>query len=386
MSAAAADPRIAGGRLTIDLDALAANYRALAQRSAPAIAAAVVKADAYGIGLERAAPALAAAGCTRFFVALPGEGVKLRQLLPDAEIFVLSGVFDEASAAVMAEAGLVPVLNSLNQIEIWARFWRARGSRRPCAIHVDTGMSRLGLTVDEALGLAARNGSDHAITPILVMSHLACADTPDHPKNRTQLESFQRIRQAFSGVDSSLANSAGIFLGPEFTFEVTRPGVALFGGVAVEGIENPLRPVVTAEARIIQIRHVRAGETASYGATVTLDRDTVIAVAATGYADGYHRALSGSGVPLREAVAAGGTGFVAGHEVPVLGRVTMDLTLFDITDVPEDAVTDGDWIELFGANIPLEKAAKAAGTIGYELLTSLGRRYWRRYVNSTGSQ
>lgn len=383
---AAADPRIAGGRLTIDLDALAANYRALAQRSAPAIAAAVVKADAYGIGLEHAAPALAAAGCTRFFVALPGEGVKLRQLLPGAEIFVLSGVFDEASAAAVAEAGLVPVLNSLNQIEVWARFWRAHGSRRPCAIHVDTGMNRLGLTVDQALAFAARNGSDHAVTPILVMSHLACADTPDHPKNRAQLESFQRIRQAFTGVDSSLANSAGIFLGPEYAFDVTRPGVALFGGVAVEGIENPLRPVVTAEARVIQIRHVRAGETASYGATVTLDRDTVIAVAATGYADGYHRALSGSGVPLRKAVAAGGTGFVAGHEVPVLGRVTMDLTLFDITDVPEDAVTEGDWIELFGANIPLEKAAKAAGTIGYELLTSLGRRYWRRYVNSTGSQ
>ena len=376
------DPRIATGRLTIDLDALAANWRMMAERSGPARTAAVVKADAYGTGLEKSASALAKAGCGTFFVAVPDEAVRLRRALPEPEIFVLSGIFDEESAAVIAEARAMPVLNSLAQIDVWAGFWKKRGSRRPCAIHVDTGMNRLGLTVDEALAFAERNGREHLVTPILLMSHLACGDEPTHPLNSQQLASFQMVRAAFPGVESSLANSAGVFLGADFHFDVTRPGIALYGGAAVNGIANPMRPVVKAEARILQVRPARAGEAVSYGATQIMARDSRIAVCGTGYADGYHRSLSGAGVPLRASVAHGGHGWLAGKRVPVIGRVTMDLTLFDVTDLPEQALENAGWIELFGPNIALDEAAAAAGTIGYELLTSLGSRYHRTILAS----
>jgi len=280
----------------------------------------------------------------------------------------------------VAEAGAVPILNSLDQIDLWAGYWKARGSRRPCAIHVDTGMNRLGLSEAEALAFADRNTREHLVTPILLMSHLACADQRDHPLNRQQLESFQRVRSAFGDIESSLANSAGVFLGSDYHFDLTRPGVALYGGEAASGMENPMRAVVRAEARILQVRRVRAGEPVSYGAAQALERDSLVAVCGAGYADGYHRAGSGAGVPLRESVPGGFYGALAGHRVPVIGRVTMDLTLFDITDVPDAEIAENGWIELFGGTIPLDEAARAAGTIGYELLTSLGARYHRRHV------
>lgn len=369
------DPRTATSRLTIDLDALVANWRLMAERSGTAKASAVVKADAYGTGLETSAKALADAGCSTFFVAIPEEAVRLRGALPDAKIFVLSGVFDAASAETMADIRAIPVLNSLPQIDIWSRV----AAHLPCAIHVDTGMNRLGLSVDEALAFGERNAVDHIVHPVLLMSHLACADDPAHPLNRQQLQSFQRVRAAFPGVESSLANSAGIFLGPDYHFDLTRPGIALYGGAAVNGVTNPMRPVVKAEARILQVRHAKAGEAVSYGASVMLAHDTVIAVAGCGYADGYHRAGSGSGVPLRAAQPMGAQGFLAGHRVPVIGRITMDLTLYDVTGVPEQSLDDAVWIELFGPNIALDDAAAAAGTISYELLTSLGSRYHRSY-------
>jgi alanine racemase len=247
---------------------------------------------------------------------------------------------------------------------------------------VDTGMNRLGLTVEEALAFAERNARERFIDIALVMSHLACADEPSHPLNRRQLESFQRVVAAFPGIESSLANSAGIFLGSDYHFDLVRPGIALYGGNPVNGTANPMKPVVTAEARISQIRHAKAGETVSYGATQTLARDTVIAVAQAGYADGYHRAASATGVALRGALPSGGQGFIAGRRVPILGRVTMDLTLFDITDLPMGSVRDGDWIELFGRNVALDESAAAAGTISYELLTGLGRRAERRLVET----
>lgn len=373
-------PPLASHRLTVDLRALAANYRDLAARSAPAKTAAVVKADAYGLGIDRVVPALAEAGCTAFFVALPHEGVEVRRAAPEAEIFVFSGAFQEALGTFL-EARLIPVLSSLEQIARWEAFLDAHGTRRPCAIHVDTGMNRQGLTVTEARAFAEKNARDHAVTPILVMSHLACADNPGHALNQRQLESFQGVAALFEGSDSSLANSAGIFLGGDYRFTMTRPGIALYGGNPTSDAANPMRPVVAAEARIVQVRRARAGETASYGATVTFARDSVIAVAGVGYADGFHRALSGSGVPLREAVPQGGMGAIGGRHVPVLGRVTMDFTLFDITDLPAGSVKEGDWIELFGKTIALDEAARAAGTISYELLTGLGHRAVRLYVD-----
>ncbi len=371
---------MAGARLTIDLSAICENWRLLAAKSGDAKTGAVLKADAYGLGAARVGKALAAAGCGTFFVALPEEGILLRRAVPKAQIYVINGVGGEHAASACAEAMLTPVLNTADEISIWADFWKKRGSRRPCAIHVDTGMNRLGLTVGEALAFAGQNAQDHAVTPILLISHLACADEPDHRLNTKQLEVFQRVSAAFEGVESSLCNSAGIFLGPDYHFDLTRPGISLFGGAPVIGWQNPMRPAVRAEARILQIRQARAGETVGYGAACTLGRDTRIAVVSAGYADGFHRAGSGHGVPLRETVHDGGAGWIAGHRVPVIGRISMDLAMFDVTDVADGEASVGDWIELLGETIGIEDAARAAGTLPYELLTSLGCRYHRRYV------
>mgnify|MGYP002621023459 FL=1 len=379
------DPRIAGGRLTVDLDALVENYRLLQRRAAPARVAGVVKADAYGLGASRVGPALWRAGCRTFFVALPQEGIELRAALPQADIYVLNGTFGPEAAPAFAAHRLMPVLGSQADISCWEAFgWNDGGTPRPCAIHVDTGMNRLGLTPEEAHAFATDNALTGALTPRLVMSHLACGDDAGHPLNRRQRESFQAVSRIFDGIESSLSNSAGIFLGPDFAFDLARPGIALYGGQPFDGGDNPMRAVATLEARVVQVRRARAGETASYGAHGVLSRDTVIAVVSTGYADGYHRASSFAGVPLRRAVPAGGHGFVHGRRVPVLGRVTMDLTLFDVTDLGPDGVAVGDWIELFGPNVPVDEAAAAAGTISYEMLTSLGRRYYRRYVGGDG--
>jgi alanine racemase len=375
-----ADPRLAGGRLIVDLNALADNWRELAELSGQARCAAVVKADAYGLAVDHVVPALAAAGCDTFFVALPSEGVAVRRILPKATVFVLNGVHEQ-SAATFIEADLIPVLNSLEQIDLWARYCRERGVHKSCAIGVDTGMNRLGLTAEEALAFRKRNIAEHVVSPILVMSHLACADEPVHAMNRMQRESFQRVAAAFEDVESSLSNSAGIFLGADYAYDLTRPGIAIYGGKAVSGAGNPMKPVVTLEARIVQIRHARKGGTVSYGATQTLARDTKLAVVSVGYADGYPRAGSGAGVPLRKAVPEGFCGHIGDTRVPLLGRITMDLSVFDVTDVP-DAALEGGWIELIGPNIPLDEAAEAAGTIGYELLTGLGSRYERRYINT----
>ena len=373
-----ANPMLAGARLTINLDALAANYRELAKRSGGARTAAVVKADAYGLGVEHVAPALKQAGCDTFFVTLPQEGMVLRRIAPEAKIFVIAGVTGVPAASACAEARLIPVLNSIDEISLWADFRKRSG--RPCAIHVDTGMNRLGLSVGEAIAFAKFNELNRRVMPIILMSHLACADERDHPLNEDQLESFQTLRAAFGDMESSLANSAGIFLGADYHFDMTRPGISLYGGAPIIGEKNPMRPVVTAETRILRIREVKAGQTISYGATVTVERDSRIAVAGIGYADGFHRAGSGNGVPLRNVRTEGGRGWIAGQRVPVLGRITMDLTMFDITGLKERSADVGDRIELFGSNIGIDEAARAAGTVSYEMLTSLGNRYLRRYV------
>lgn len=366
------DGRLAGGRLTINLDALAANYRLLRERSGKAKCSAVVKADAYGLGAERVVDRLAKEGCETFFVALPAEGIALKQQHPNATFFLLNGIHVQSVEAV-SQAGLVPVLSSIEQIELWA----AHGQKRPYAIQIDTGMNRLGLSVDEAFAFSANRLEGLS----LVMSHLACADDSEHIKNAQQLESFQRVAAAFDEIDSSLANSAATLTGGDYLFDVTRPGIALYGGEARNDIANPMQVVATLEARIVQIRHAKKGETVSYGATQTLTRETKIAVVSVGYADGYPRAGSGAGVPLRGSISDGAHGFVGGHKVPLLGRVTMDLCMIDVTDVPNENLADG-WIELFGENIALDDAASACGTIGYELLTSIGNRYERQYLSS----
>lgn len=373
-------PHLAGGRLTIDLSALVANYRLLVEHSQPARVAAVVKADAYGLGIEPITRALWAAGCRRFFVALPQEGIDLRAVLPDAEIFVFNGLFGAEAAAAYREAKLIPVLSSQSDISVWEAHGWDGAQPRPCALHLDTGMNRLGITAERAGTFAEENALTGALTPDLIISHLACADQPEHPMNRLQLERFQALRKLFPQAEASLSNSAGVFLGDEFLFDVTRCGIALYGGRPTGSLQTPMQPVATAEARIAQVRQIKAGEVVSYGAT-PVTRDTTIAVCSTGYADGYLRSSSGSGVPLRsQTELPGAAGFLHGMRVPVLGRVTMDLTLFDVTDLGPDAVAVGNYIELFGANMPIDEVAEAAGTISYELLTSLGQRYHRQYV------
>jgi alanine racemase len=364
-------PELTGSRLSIDMNALAENYRYLAAQVAPAEAAVTIKADAYGLGMAECAPAFWAAGARSFFVALASEGVALRAMLPKANIYVLHGA-TEANAAILRDQLIVPVLGSPEMIAQW----RELGHGAPCALHIDTGMNRLGLTLDEAKKLAA--DGLRGLNAVLLMTHFACADDPDHPKNTSQIESFNAAKALFPQLKTSLQNSAGAFLGARARSDVARLGIALYGGEAVNDAANPMRPVVTAEAQVMMVRHAKAGETVSYGATQTLTRDTRIAVCSVGYADGYHRAISGTGVALRATGMHAGCGFIAGHTVPILGRVTMDQTMFDVTDVPE--VKAGDFIELFGANILLDDAARAAGTIGYELLTSLGLRYHRIYL------
>lgn len=363
-----APDEIAGARLTIDLDSLAANHATLRRQAGGAVVAGVVKANAYGLGLEPVARTLWREGCRSFFVAMPSEGVALRAFLPEAEIFVLSGLFGEAALRLCRNAGLVPVLASGNEVEA------ARGLDMPFGLHVDTGMNRQGLAAADLRPAAEALGM-----PTLVMSHLACADDPVHPMNALQLRRFTEATASFSGVRRSLANSGGTFLGSDYAFDMVRPGIALYGGAPTSVADNPMQAVATAEARIVQLRRLALGDTVSYGATFTAQRDMLIAIATVGYADGYHRAGSGSGVPLRDGGGPGAQGYLDGVKVPVVGRITMDLTMFDVTGLP-GTVHVGDWIELFGPNLPVDDAARGAGTISYELLTSLGARLVRRYV------
>lgn len=365
-------------RLTVDLSAIAENWREMARRSGSARTAAVVKADAYGLGIEDVGQVLYRAGARDFFVAVPAEGATLRPYAPEARIFVLSGIWP-GQEDVFFENDLVPVIASEEQLAFWMAVLTERGPY-PCALHVDTGFNRLGLPMADALALTDDVSRPASLDPVLVMSHLVCGDDPSSQMNRQQLEKFRTVSAAFEGIDSSLSASAGIFLGSDYHFDLTRPGIALYGGEAVNGAKNPMRTVVKAEARILQIREAKAGESVAYGATHLLSRDSRLAVASVGYADGYLRNLSGSGIPLRETGLPGAYGVIGGKRVPVVGRVTMDLTIFDVTDLPENAVRSGDHVELFGPSMPLDDVARAAGTIGYEMLTGLGLRYERIYL------
>lgn len=368
----------AGLRLTVDLTALTENWKDMARRSGKARAAAVVKADAYGTGIEDAGEALFMAGARDFFVATVDEGVTLRPYAPEARIFVLSGVWPGTERRLF-ENDLVPVISSEEQLAFWMAVLADYGDY-PCALNVDTGFNRLGLSMHEAIALADDVSRPASFAPVLVMSHLACSDDHSSDMNRQQLESFRQVSAAYEGIDSSLAASGGIFLGSDYHFDLTRPGIALYGGEAVNGMANPMRPVVTAEARVIQVRSAKAGESVGYGRALQLTRDSKLAVVSAGYADGYLRSQSSGGVPLRQTVPQAGLGFVAGRKVPVAGRITMDLTIFDVTDLPENAVRAGDYVELFGKNVLVDDVARSAGTIGYEILTSIGLRHERRYL------
>ncbi len=350
--------------LHIDLDALVANYRLLVSRLSGARCGAVVKADAYGLGAEKIAVALAGAGCEDFFVASVDEGIELRQYLPARRIFVLDGVGSD-DAAEAAAHGLIPVLNHRGQIEAWMRATAAKPS--PSAIHVDTGMTRLGLSAADIEPMIA-SGAFERVGPQLLISHLACSEDAAHSMNQTQRLAFVRVLDRLAPVQASLANSSGIFLGGDFHFDLVRPGAALYGINPTPNAPNPMRQVIQLKGKIVQVRDIDSPRTVGYGATHRLNGTARIATISVGYADGYFRALSNQG-----------SGHIGNVRVPVVGRISMDLTTLDVTAAPLAACQPGEFVDLIGPHNPVDDVAAKAGTIAYELLTRLGPRLARVY-------
>jgi alanine racemase len=363
------------GLLVIDLAALRRNYRLLSMAVRPAACAAVVKADAYGLGLAPIVKALMAEDCNTFFVATLAEAKQLRAVAPRAAIYVLDGLFPD-SAAEFAAAGVQPVLNSLEEARDWAGYNDRMFKRLPAAVHIDTGMNRLGFTAEETGRLAADAPLLENVPLSLAMSHLACADEPGHAKNAAQRDAFAALSAMLPAAARSLANSAGIFLGPRYHFDLARPGIALYGARFSAQGANPMEPVVSLYGRIAQVRVAEKGETVGYGAAKTLSRRTTLAIVAAGYADGYMRRLGSSDESEGFAV------YLGDYRAPIIGRISMDLMAVDVTGLPESLVRRGALVELIGENIPVDVFAAAAGTIGYEILTSLGRRYERIYTGS----
>ncbi|MCP5145424.1 MAG: alanine racemase [Gammaproteobacteria bacterium] len=355
--------------ITINLDALVSNYRALCSMAASGTCAAVVKADAYGLGVVPVARALAAAACREFFVADVNEGVALRAVLPSADfrIHVFEGVDDASAEATMA-ANLWPVLNSDRQIDCWQRTARRVGRELPCTLHVDTGMNRLGMPAHDALTRAGRADGLHGLALQLLITHLACADDPANPMNAAQLRAFGDVTAAFGNIRTSIANSGGLMMAPEYHGDLPRPGIAMYGGNPQPGQDSPFRTVVTMTARVLQTRQVAAGATVGYGASYCAPGTRTLATLAAGYADGYPRALSNRGWVA-----------ISGHRAPVVGRVSMDTTVVDITDLPLAVSAGLDVAELIGTTISLDSVARWADSINYAVLTGLGRRPDRRY-------
>lgn len=362
-----------GGRLTIDLDAIAANWRLLDGKTGPGTeCAAAIKADAYGTGQDKVGPALYSAGCRTFFAAVPTEAIALRRLLPGAVIYALDGLFPGTQDHYL-DHDIRPVLGSLEELREWAELCKVRGKSLEAAVHVDTGIHRLGLSAAEFSAAMTDTALLGPFRPSLIMSHLACASTPDHPMNRRQLEMFREVTAPFADIPRSLANSAGVLMGPDYHFDLARPGIAVYGGQAIETDANPMAPVARVEARIMIIRDVPEGDTIGYGATQTAKRPLKNAVVAAGYADGLLRRASSTDA------RPGGYGIIGGHKAPILGRISMDMITLDVTDVPAHLLKRGAFVEMLGPQVAAADLAAYAETIDYEYLTSLGRRFQRVY-------
>ncbi|MGH7041082.1 MAG: alanine racemase [Acetobacteraceae bacterium] len=370
-----------GAVLEVDLAAIVANWRALAVRHPSGPVAGVVKADAYGLGAAAAAPALRAAGCRHFFVATLDEALALRPLLPGTMLAVFGGLLPGTAAEYLAH-DVIPVLNALAEIDAWAGVARRVGRKLPALLHVDTGMARLGLDAAERAALRDDPARLGGIDLRYVMTHLVSAECPDDPLNTAQARRFAAACAALPVAPRSLANSSGIFLGPAFGSDLARPGAALYGINPTPGKPNPMRPVVRLRARVVALRAIGPGDTVGYNARFTAACPTRIATAAIGYADGWRRSLSNRGAAVFD-----------GARVPLVGRVSMDLTTFDATDHP--GLVPGAWLDLIGPgpgghdpagdgiaddDITVDDVAAAAGTNGYEVLTALGARVQRVYA------
>ncbi|MGI9321677.1 MAG: alanine racemase [Thiogranum sp.] len=359
--------------ITVNLDALEANYRYCRDQLQPASCAAVVKADAYGLGINRIAPALWHAGCRQFFTATFREGITLRALLPDADVFVLEGV-TEVSLDAFCEHRLVPVLISPAHSALWSGQARMHGRPLPAIIHIDTGMTRLGFGEPELFELLQGSDDLEWLDTRYVMTHYACADDSGVDITRRQLEQFDKLRKLLPPAPTSVGNSAGGLLGKPYSGDMARIGIALFGGNPYLDEMPPLETVLRVQSRVLQLRQIGPGTTVGYGATHTVDSNTMIATVGTGYADGYPWSLGNRGVAS-----------VGGHRVPVVGRVSMDLITLDVTGVPADLVQPGRMVDLIGPDISLEEVAERAGTVNYEILTRLSERARRKFVGGPES-
>jgi alanine racemase len=356
-------------RLTVDLSALEANYREFVRRASPAAVAPVVKADAYSLGMSEVAKKLSSLGADTFFVARLEEGIALRETLPRARIFLFDGLVPGAASQYAAHR-LTPVLNTLEEIAEWSEYGRQTRAVLDAALQIDTGMNRSGLSNEDVSALAANRRSAFAnIRLSLIMSHLACADELEHPLNNQQLERFRAALGVLPVAPASLAATAGIDLGRDYLFDIVRPGLGLYGGNPRVGRANPYTHVVHLNAKILQVRDLKEGETVGYGATFTASKPTRLAVVPIGYADGLIRAVGPHGY-----AAIGGT------RVPFAGRISMDLATLNVTGLPSGECERGTEVEFLGKTISLEDLAFAAGTINHEVLTSLSPRAVRVYL------
>jgi alanine racemase len=366
--------RRAGAILAVDLGAIAANWRGLRDAGRadgrPVDCAAVLKADAYGTGATIVGPRLAAEGCRQFFVAHIDEAIALRRVVADHAIYVLNGLLP-GTEADFVEFGLTPVLNHLSQLNAWRAAAQRYNRPLDAVIHVDTGMHRLGFGPEEAQMLATERGRLRGLRLALLMSHLVVSEEPDNPINGEQLSRFRNFVRTMPGAPASLANSSGIFLGPDYHFDLLRPGAALYGINPLPGRPNPMLTTVTLHARILQVRRIDALQTVGYGAAWRSARPSRVATIALGYADGYFRTLIN-----RTHVHLGG------RKVPVIGRISMDLVTVDVTDVPEADSQPGALVEVLGPHMTADDLAEHARTNAYEVMTALGRRYARVYVDS----
>jgi alanine racemase len=370
--------RRAGAVLTIDLGSIAANWRGLrdAGRATgrPVDCAAVLKADAYGTGARIVGPHLAAEGCKHFFVAHIDEGIALRAVLPGLPIYVLNGMLPDTEGDLI-EHDLTPVLNHLGQLNAWRAAAQRFNRTLDAVIHLDTGLNRLGFNPEEAQVLVNERGRLRGLRLALIMSHLVAAEEQNNPVNGEQLSRFRTFVRSMPGAPTSLANSSGVFLGPDYHFDLLRPGAALYGINPLPDRANPMLPVVTLNARVLQVRRIDAFQTVGYGGAWRAARAGRVATIALGYADGYFRTLIN-----RTYVQ------IAGHRVPVIGRISMDLTTIDVTDVPEELCQPGHTVEVIGPHMTPDDLAEHARTNAYEIMTSLGRRYARVYIETPAAE
>lgn len=355
--------------LSIDLAALQQNFRSMQKLAGAAETAAVVKADGYGLGIEAVAKSLQEAGCKTYFVAQTQEALALRAILPDAVIYVLNGL-PENAAAIFTAQRLRPCLNSLPQIEQWQAHCQNDASH-PACLFVDSGFNRLGLSAEDIADLTDNPALFEGWELSLIASHLACADTPEHPMNAAQLEAFRHALSQLPDAPASLANSGGVMLGEAYHFDMARVGIALYGGSPHGKGDTALAPVATLRAPLLQMRHLSAGDSVGYGANFVATGEMSIGIVSLGYADGIGRHFGHQSGRVKL--------MLSGLDVPVIGRISMDSLAVDLTDCPQAPQT-GDMIEIFGRNNPIDRLAGQGMTISYELLTGLGSRYKRSYT------